>query len=180
MVNSNMFKNILIKSKFWWDLYVLMFLVMGYYHFIDPTQFYFYFLISSEFLITFVIIIRKKMLNDLKGVISLFTTIAILITIPFMLIFCVRYFFAPTTNHIAPIVKCTTDVRSGFPNTHTCIYMFDGKQCHMPYKPKRFDVERWEIPSYYNVKIEAKVILPHLYYICNRQFVKKEKIYNEK
>ena len=42
MVNSNMFKNILIKSKFWWDLYVLMFLVMGYYHFIDPTQFYFF------------------------------------------------------------------------------------------------------------------------------------------
>ena len=60
MVNSNMFKNILIKSKFWWDLYVLMFLVMGYYHFIDPTQFYFYFLISSEFLITFVIIIERK------------------------------------------------------------------------------------------------------------------------
>ena len=175
-MQGNPLKKILIKSKIWLDYYILIFLVMGYYHFIDSTQLYFIFFVSIDILITFAIAIKKKMLNNLDGMISLFTTIAIGLTIPFVLIISIKYGVTKPIIHNIPIVKCTTEIRSRTPKTYSCIFLFEGKKCHLPYNPNKYDVEQSDMPALYYVKIETKEFLPHLYYICNQEIVKKEKI----
>lgn len=146
---------------------------MGYYHFIDSTQLYFVFFVSIDIFITFAIAKKKKMLNNFDGIISLFTTIAICLTIPFVLIFSIKSGVTKPIIQNIPIVKCTTEIRSRTPKTHCCIFLFEGKKCHLPYNPKKYDVEQGDMPTMYNVKIETKEFLPHLYYICNQEIVKK-------
>jgi hypothetical protein len=170
---ENPLNKILIKSKIWLDYYILIFLVMGYYHFIDTTHLYFVFFVSIDIFITFAITIKKKMLNELDKIISLFTTIAIILTIPFVLIFYIKVGVTKSITQNIPIVKCTTDIRSRIPTTHSCFFLNEEKKCHIPYNFPKNDVEQDDVSALCVVKIETKEFLPHLYYICNQEIVKK-------